>query len=268
MPTIVLFVIACLLGLVGCGYEAAAPAPLPHCDRALDPELGSRTSPIWNWELDLWGQKAGLRYRSVVGVVTFGVAVCTGTLIDPRTVLTAAHCVCRTQNATNCASEAEVHPWWLDNQNRGAPIMGRVSVRSDFAYTPNPHGGWDPRADIALILLPEELVQFAPIPLAQHPPNICQNAVMAGIGGTGRPDWDGSLRYDFNTVAAVTPELIQTSVGVGIEKGDSGGPLLVWQNGQLRVAGVGLWGGQNNPTGYTNVAAYRAWAIRASRPGP
>ncbi len=167
-----------------------------------------------------------------------GSSLCTATLIAPRTLLTAAHCVDpRLQGATslsliatNAPSEAQVQ--WGVNTVRVAETRM--------------HPGWNPTSlanDIALILLSTPQTSVTPKPWnAESLAGFGGRPVRAvGYGSTGNGQGSGTKRTVDLTLRQLTQTLLWLGnfVNKGICHGDSGGPTFhTFADGVERVVGV------------------------------
>lgn len=147
---------------------------------------------------------------------------CSGTIIAPRAVLTAAHCV-----DGNVVS-ARI---WLGS---GDQIPARSFTRHP-AYREG-----DVSTDVAVVQMNEDLPR-TPIPLlVSRDAQVGEAAVIAGWG-RDENSVGTTLRAGVASITSVTPAILQTQYSTtasSVCAGDSGGSLLLSEGGVWAIAAV------------------------------
>ena len=219
---------------------------------ATDADVGARRSAIVSGMVDL----ADPEVVAVSLAWEDGSArLCTGTLVSPRIVLTAAHCLEDVESAlrfqigfgTDSRTVPEYDPVvWSDAVDH--------MTHPDFAYGTPTDG-----KDIGLVLLAEPAVA-APKPMSGLPPDLGEQVRMVGFGRTERYATDGGLKRESS--APVTDVLDSLFFfGTSLENtclGDSGGPVYLTVLGVERLVGISSFGDAicRETTGATRVDSY------------
>lgn len=213
--------------------------------------------------------------RAVVTIVGSRGNFCSGTLIAPDLVLTAAHCVVRGATYKIVSYAADRTPVLLD--------VERAATHPKF----NAHGIASHRAsaDVALLQLtepyPRKLQATLGAPI--EPIVAGQPYVIAGIGVSRRGDGrSGGVIREAELLSTsrpgrlqirlVDPETANKTDGLGACTGDSGGPVFEMQNGRAVIIGVISWstgannsGGCGGLTGVTPLTLYRDWIFQTAK---
>jgi secreted trypsin-like serine protease len=153
----------------------------------------------------------------------FGLGSCSGTIIAPRAVLTAAHCL---------DEAAAIVRIWLGS---GSEIPAQ-SFEFHPSYRPNSATA----LDVGIVRMGEDLPR-TPIPLlTSRDARVGETAVLAGWG-RDESSVPSTLRAGSATISgvgAVFLETQHTTNASSICSGDSGGPLMLQEGGRWAVAGI------------------------------
>jgi secreted trypsin-like serine protease len=274
-------VLAPLLALAALLVAALAPPPAGAIVGGTDKVSDSLSAPL-----------AFIQIREPNGL-----AGCSGTLIAPAVVMTAAHCVYETSKKGNLLGIAPPSAFSLRIGSRDVSNAALGSSAHVVAVLPQPYYRWDGLHhfhDVALLALDRPLAQ-APATLAEQRPGAGKPLVIAGYGRSSTSDHSGPSELRIGQIDAADPttcHLVSEAFnpswlfcGSAADSnpavpggtacfGDSGGPAFASENtaGNVVVEGVISYGTgrdcENSRSYLTLVSSERGFIDRALATDP
>ena len=214
-------------------------------------------------------------FDSVV-YIKIGDSVCTGALIDHRTIITAAHCLkvgVKAEIFTGNQIQEDAEPFQTTSFIK-LPETRRYETYTGASY------------DLALISLKDPLLTLQPLKLNKILPSLNQEIYVSGFGlhGTGSipdQDFDKKKRWGTNNLSIIADENVINGPSISttpakvilgfyfdedksafesnISLGDSGSPLMVKSGDDFTVIGIASWVKKDSSTqnrGYGSSAGF------------
>lgn len=217
--------LALLAGLAGCAAEPLGVSELP----IVGGTRGGNPSVLWLYNASEGG-------------------LCTASLIAPRVVLTAKHCVQRS-GAAGPSSASAIIVGTGDVAGRGSTYRALSVYTTPGVWTEGGRTGLSGAlvgVDVAVVVLSTEVTGLEPIPLLRESPRTLTGQMFTAVGFGQIPSGSSGVKYTVTgRVQGVDSNLIY--VGAVTCQGDSGGPMIT-SAGQ--IAGVVSFGTGSCGSGY------------------
>ncbi|UJR82753.1 S1 family peptidase [Sandaracinus amylolyticus] len=189
------------LALAAC----ANPSPDVAEEAIVNGTLGGDPAVVWVYSRDSGG-------------------LCTGTLIEPRVVLTAKHCV-QEAGASGPSSASAMVAGIGDRAGSGRTLRVQSVYTTPGSYRDDGRLSGLVGQDVAVLVLVSGVTDVEPIPVRRTPPDDLRGQTVTAIGFGQIPSGSSGTKYTATgDVTYVADDVIY--VGSLICQGDSGGPMV------------------------------------------
>ena len=219
-----LLTIAACGGGSGSGPTPVSPAPIPAVDTCNS--IGGTSSSSATRILNGSGcspDRSSVVLLNLRGADNSAIGACSATVIAPRALLTAAHCLDEGVAAVRV---------WLGS--------GEEIVAQSFAFYPNYKFNTPGSFDVGIVVMADDLPRNAVPVLTGREGRVGETAIIAGWG-KDQSNVPATLRAGSTTVSAVNSSVLETIYAPpssSVCQGDSGGPILLSEGGVWAIGGI------------------------------
>ena len=203
---------------------------------------------------------------AVVALSIGNQALCTASLVSPRIILTARHCVSRTVESVGCPPSSVQILSDYDPSSLEVLVGDDVASAHAVAHGTSivtPGGVTLCDADIALVILDKDVKTAKPMPIRTKGVNKGDHVRAVGFGMSSNRDFVAGVKLVREHVPVLSVSAAEFTVGEATCQGDSGGPAIDESTGEI-VGVVSRGGpsceGKNVHNIYTRVDTF-SWLI-------